>query len=149
MNPADRSIARVDELPRSLFSFVEILPKSERLKDILVNVIDIVKMLDTLNKRSDVLFDREHTIGYSYFLQPLKVALSIEHLATIFGNKTIPLLQDYFYDDYGKIQLVLDDNQRSDDSTRFIVTRKVIVKFFGNVDIDFSEYYETNGETFN
>jgi len=148
MNTADRSIARIDAALRRRFSFVEMLPESETLRNIFVDGIDIAEMLDTLNKRITVLLDREHTIGHSYFLQPLKADPSIENLATIFENEIIPLLQEYFYDDYEKIQLVLGDNQKPDDSTRFIVKKTDAVKLFGNVDIDFPEYYEINSKAF-
>lgn len=148
MNTADRSIARIDATLRRRFSFVEMLPESVILKDILVDGIDIAEMLDTLNKRITVLLDREHTIGHSYFLQPLKADPSIERLAVIFENEIIPLLQEYFYDDYEKIQLVLGDNQKPDDSTRFIVKKADTVKLFGNADIDFPEYYEINSAAF-
>lgn len=143
MNTADRSIARIDAALRRRFSFVEMLPESAILKDILVDGIDIAEMLDTLNKRITVLLDREHTIGHSYFLS-LKTDPSIERLAAIFENEIIPLLQEYFYDDYEKIQLVLGDNQKPDDSTRFIVKKADAIKLFGNADIDFPEYYEIN-----
>lgn len=148
MNTADRSIARIDAALRRRFNFVEMLPESEMLKDILIDGIDIAKLLDTLNKRITVLLDREHTIGHSYFLQPLKADPSIDRLATIFENEIIPLLQEYFYDDYEKIQLVLGDNQKPDDSTRFIVKKTDALKLFGNVDIDFPEYYEINSAAF-
>lgn len=148
MNTADRSIARIDAALRRRFNFVEVLPDSETLKDILVDGIDIAKMFDTLNKRITVLLDREHTIGHSYFLQPLKADPSIDRLGMIFENEIIPLLQEYFYDDYEKIQLVLGDNQKPDDSTRFIVKKTDALKLFGDAVIDYPEYYEINGAAF-
>ena len=144
MNTSDRSIARIDTALRRRFNFIEVLPEPELLKDILIDGIDIAKMLDTINKRITVLLDREHTIGHSYFLQPLKTKPSIDRLAKIFENEIIPLLQEYFYDDYEKIQLVLGDNQKPDDSTRFIVKKTDAIKLFGNADIDITEYYEIN-----
>ena len=147
MNTADRSIALIDTALRRRFSFVEMKPDSATLTDVLVDGIDISEMLDTLNKRITVLLDREHTIGHSYLL-PLKVDPTIERLAAIFENTIVPLLQEYFYDDYEKIQLVLGDNQKPDDSTRFIIKKTDVVKMFGNAEIDFSEYYEINGEAF-
>jgi len=147
MNTADRSIAMIDTALRRRFSFVEMHPESATLKDVLVDGIDIAEMLDTLNKRITVLLDREHTIGHSYLLS-LKDDMTIENLAGIFENNIIPLLQEYFYDDYEKIQLVLGDNQKPDDSTRFIVKRTDAVKLFGNADINFPEYYEVNSEAF-
>lgn len=147
MNTADRSIALIDTALRRRFSFVEMQPDSATLKDVLVDGIDISEMLDTINKRITVLLDREHTIGHSYLL-PLKSDPTLERLVAIFENTIVPLLQEYFYDDYEKIQLVLGDNQKPDDSTRFIVRRNDAVKLFGNADIDFPEYYEINNEAF-
>jgi len=132
---------------RRRFEFIEMQPDSTTLKDVLVDGIDIAEMLDTINKRITVLLDREHTIGHSYLL-PLKTDPTIENLAAIFENRIIPLLQEYFYDDYEKIQLVLGDNQKPDDSTRFIVKKTDAVKLFGNADVDFPEYYEVNSEAF-
>lgn len=148
MNTADRSIARIDAALRRRFNFIEMLPESTTLKDIVINGIDIAKMLDTLNKRITILLDREHTIGHSYFLNPLKADPSIERLATIFEHEIIPLLQEYFYDDYEKIQLVLGDNQKPNGSNLFIVKKTDALNLFGNVDIDFPEYYEINSAAF-
>jgi 5-methylcytosine-specific restriction protein B len=147
MNTADRSIAMIDTALRRRFVFVEMQPESSTLTDVLVDGIDIAEMLNTINKRITVLLDREHTIGHSYFLS-LKTDTTIENLAGIFENSIIPLLQEYFYDDYEKIQLVLGDNQKPDDSTRFIVKKTDAVKLFGNADIDFPEYYEINKDAF-
>lgn len=147
MNTADRSIALIDTALRRRFSFIEMQPESSTLTDVLVDGIDISEMLDTLNKRITVLLDREHTIGHSYLL-PLKVDPTIENLSEIFENTIVPLLQEYFYDDYEKIQLVLGDNQKPDDSTRFVIKKTDAVKLFGNADIDFPEYYEINRAAF-
>ncbi|HHZ03006.1 MAG TPA: AAA domain-containing protein [Tissierellia bacterium] len=148
MNTADRSIAMLDTALRRRFCFVEMLPEPVLLKDVYVEGIDIAAMLETINKRISILLDREHTIGHSYLL-PLKNRPTIENLAKIFRNNIIPLLQEYFYDDYEKIQLVLGDNQKTDDSTRFIIQKTDAYKLFGNADINFSEYYEINNEAFN
>ncbi len=147
MNTADRSTAIIDTALRRRFNFVEMQPESALLKDVFVDDIDIAKMLETLNKRVSVLLDRHHTIGHSYLL-PLKTDSTINNLAGIFENKIIPLLQDYFYDDYEKIQFVLGDNQKTEDSTRFIIKKNDIHELFGNTDFNFSEYYEVNREAF-
>ena len=147
MNTADRSIAMIDTALRRRFSFVEMQPDSSLLQDVVVDGIDIAELLDTMNRRITVLLDREHALGHSYLL-PLKVDPSIERLAEIFENKIIPLLQEYFYDDYEKIQLVLGDNQKSDDSDRFVVKNSDAVKLFGNADIDYPVFYEVNKESF-
>ena len=148
MNTADRSIAMIDTALRRRFSFVEMQPKSSLLHGVMVNnSIDIAKMLDTMNERIAVLLDREHTIGHSYFL-PLKKDDSIGKLAGIFEKKIIPLLQEYFFDDYEKIQLVLGDNQKKDNRFRFIVEKSETAKLFGDAEIDRPKYYEINREAF-
>jgi len=147
MNTADRSIALIDSALRRRFSFVEMQPDSTTLEGVHVENINIAKMLDTINKRITVLLDREHTIGHSYLL-PLKNSPTIETLAEIFENSIVPLLQEYFYDDYEKIRLVLGDNRKPDDSTRFIVKKTDTVDLFGDAEIDFPEYYEVNREAF-
>lgn len=147
MNTADRSIALIDTALRRRFNFVEMVPDSRVLQDIVVEGIDIAELLDTMNRRITVLLDREHTIGHSYLL-PLKNDPSLENLAGIFENKIMPLLQEYFYDDYQKIQLVLGDNQKDDDSVCFVVKNSDAVKLFGNAEIDYPEFYEINREAF-
>jgi 5-methylcytosine-specific restriction protein B len=148
MNTADRSIALIDTALRRRFSFVEMQPESRLLNGVVVDGIDIARLLDTLNRRIEVLLDREHTVGHSYLL-PLKASPTMETLASIFRDKIIPLLQEYFYDDYEKIQLALGDNQKQpDDGTGFIVMKSDAMKLFGNADIDFPEYYEVNKAAF-
>ena len=116
MNTADRSIALMDTALRRRFSFEEMMPDPDKLKDITVNNIDIRLLLYAINRRIEVLLDREHQIGHAYFM-PLKDDRSIKRLTEIFKDRIIPLLQEYFYDDYEKIDLVLNGNgfiQRED-----------------------------------
>ena len=147
MNTADRSIAILDTALRRRFDFIEMIPKSSLLVDIFIEGIDIVEMMDTINNRIHVLLDREHTIGHSYFL-PLKSDPSIRNLAEIFQKKILPLLQEYFYDDYEKIQLVLGDNQKSEDRFKFITRKNDVNKLFGNTEVDYPNYYQVNHEAF-
>ena len=93
-------------------------------------------MLGKINERIAVLFDREHTIGHAYFIG-LKYDNSIEALSNIFRNKVIPLLQEYFYEDYEKIRLVLADNQVQDEDKQFVIANEVkINELFGTNDIE-------------
>ena len=143
MNTADRSIALMDTALRRRFRFVEMLPDSSVLINLnikYVEDIDIVSMLDAINERIEYLFDREHTIGHAYF-KPLTEDPTIVRMAEIFKNAIIPLLQEYFYDDYSKIQLVLGDNAKTDDKYKFILDDYIKVKnvFKGNPDIDLPE----------
>lgn len=105
MNTADRSIALMDTALRRRFEFVEMMPEYSDLKE--VADIDIGKMLKTINERIEYLYDRDHTIGHAYFIN----VSDLKTLANVFKNKILPLLQEYFYDDWEKIRLVLGDSQ--------------------------------------
>ena len=136
MNTADRSIATLDTALRRRFDFVEMMPDENVLVDINVDGINISRMLGKINERISVLFDREHTIGHAYFIG-LRNDNSIDALANIFRNKVIPLLQEYFYEDYEKIRLVLADNQVQDEDRQFVVAKEVkINELFGTNDVD-------------
>ena len=106
MNTADRSIALMDTALRRRFTFREVMPDSSCLSEVSVDGVDIQRMLEVMNARIELLYDREHTLGHAYFLK-LKDDPSIECLAGIFRDQVIPLLQEYFYDDYTKIRSVL------------------------------------------
>ncbi len=103
MNTADRSVEALDTALRRRFSFVEMLPKPELLEDIEIEGIELKKLLETINERIEVLVDRDHTIGHAFFINDT----TIEDLRNTFANKIIPLLQEYFYGDYSKMELVI------------------------------------------
>lgn len=155
MNTADRSIALMDTALRRRFQFVEMMPDSDVLRKIhadKVEDLDVAAMLDKINERIEYLYDREHTIGHAFFTD-LKDDATLEKLQSIFEKSVIPLLQEYFYEDYQKIQLVLGDNAKSDDSLKFIIDEKVVAKniFKGNVEdvIDLPEKkYSINSKAF-
>lgn len=153
MNTADRSISLMDTALRRRFSFIEMLPDEELLQRLNLNVdlVDVSKLLRTINKRIECLFDREHTIGHSFFME-LKDNHTISKLSDIFKKSVIPLLQEYFYEDYSKIMLVLGDNCKSKEDYQFIKKVSVNAKdiFKGNdSEIDLPEFtYEINQESF-
>mgnify|MGYP003625747251 CR=1 FL=1 len=109
MNTADRSVEALDSALRRRFSFTEMPPKPELIKEVgssdngVVEDINLVKILKTINNRIEKLLDRDHAIGHSYFLK----VKNLKQLKAVFANKVIPLLQEYFFGDYGKIGLVL------------------------------------------
>ena len=107
MNTADRSIALMDTALRRRFEFVEMMPEYDNLNKINIEGINIGEMLKTINERIEYLYDRDHTIGHAYFID----VSDLKTLANIFKNKILPLLQEYFYDDWEKIRLVLGDSQ--------------------------------------
>ena len=106
MNTADRSIALLDTALRRRFAFVEMMPDAEILKDKNIDgVVNLQELLVAINERIEYLLDREHTIGHAYFIG----VNDLNDLKKAFQNKIIPLLQEYFYDDYEKIRAVLND----------------------------------------
>ena len=151
MNTADRSIATIDTALRRRFDFKEMLPNSSVISGVTVEGVSISEMLDRMNKKIEVLYDREHTIGHAFFT-PLLGNSSIEVLGDIFKNKIIPLLQEYFYEDYEKIRLVLGDNNKEDERKQFIIIDKEtdIPSLFGNTEFDFEDIniYKINKDAF-
>ena len=107
MNTADRSIQLLDTALRRRFTFVEMMPNAEHdLVPKNVDGVDCRRMLKAMNERITVLMDREHQIGHTYF----RKVEDIEQLANAFRNQIFPLVQEYFFDDWGKIRRVLNDN---------------------------------------
>lgn len=157
MNTADRSISLMDTALRRRFSFIEMLPNESLLREVQVGELDVSEMLKKINKRIECLFDREHTIGHSFFMelkgrQSDSKELIVEKLSGIFKKSVIPLLQEYFYEDYSKIMLVLGDNCKSSEDYQFIKKIQVKAKdiFRGNdSEIDLPEFtYEINNDAF-
>ena len=107
MNTADRSIALMDTALRRRFEFVEMMPEYDTLNETIIEGINVREMLKTINERIEYLYDRDHTIGHAYFIN----VSDLKTLANVFKNKILPLLQEYFYDDWEKIRLVLGDSQ--------------------------------------
>ncbi len=133
MNTADRSVEALDSALRRTFVFEEMMPCPDLLKDVNVKNLDISlkDLLETINGRIEILKDREHQIGHSYFMGFVKVEaceIEAEKLLPVFKNNIIPLLQEYFYGDYEKILLVLGDG--------FIERKTASVKFAGNQSYD-------------
>ena len=127
MNTADRSIALMDTALRRRFQFVEMMPDTDILKNVTVEGVEIAPILKKINERITFLYDREHTIGHAFFIK-LIGSPNINTLGSIFEKSIIPLLQEYFYEDYQKIQLILGDNEKSDPSIKFILDEKIKVK---------------------
>lgn len=121
MNTADKSLAQIDIALRRRFQFEEMMTNYELLAEIpLIDGIDIEQMVRVINKRIELLYDREHTIGHSFFLS-LKDNPSIEHLAEIFELQILPLLEEYFFENWERVAMVLGDHLKTDEGLRFVV----------------------------
>lgn len=140
MNTADKSVEALDAALRRRFSFEEMAPNPSliategRLKNTggVLGTINLPIVLGTINKRIDKLLDKDHLIGHSYFMS----VSNLKELKMAFQNKIIPLLQEYFYGDYGKIGLVLGkDFFESVENTQ----ENVFAEFY---DYDGSEFSE-------
>ncbi|HHH53329.1 MAG TPA: hypothetical protein ENK91_06700 [Bacteroidetes bacterium] len=124
MNTADRSVEALDTALRRRFSFTEMPPKPKlintegKVDNGIVNGIELSALLEIINKRIEKLLDKDHMIGHSYFLS----VEGLKGLKSVFQNKIVPLLQEYFFGDFGKIGLVIGskffdikDNQVEED----------------------------------
>jgi hypothetical protein len=105
MNTADRSVEALDTALRRRFTFEERMPNPSLLKDKQIGAVYLEDLLNTINDRIEVLIDRDHTIGHAYLIN----VKTMDELKLAFKDKIIPLLQEYFYGDYGKIGLVLGE----------------------------------------
>jgi 5-methylcytosine-specific restriction enzyme B len=119
MNTADRSISLLDTALRRRFSFEEMMPKPSLLQPI--ENIDLPTLLDIINKRIEVLYDRDHTIGHAYFIN----AETEEDVYQVLLTKVVPLLQEYFYDDWEKIGLVLGGIGTSEDDPCIVYQEEI------------------------
>ncbi|EAL5902857.1 restriction endonuclease [Campylobacter lari] len=135
MNTADRSITSLDTALRRRFEFIEMMPKPNVLSDNCEGV-NLQELLKAINTRIEYLLDREKTIGHAFFIG----IENLEKLKNVFQNKIIPLLQEYFYNDYALIDAVLNKNGMLENvivenkdylknMTEFIESDKVIYKF--------------------
>lgn len=137
MNTADRSLALMDTALRRRFDFQEMMPDAILLADLVFEGINVQEMLERMNERIQVLYDREHTIGHAFFigLFDIEEDKRFAELQNIFSSKILPLLEEYFFEDWQKIRLVLGDNQK-EEAHQFVRLSKDYnaQQLFGDVD---------------
>lgn len=112
MNTADRSLAGLDIALRRRFTFREMPPRPDMLQRVEVGGVNIGLLLNRMNQRIEVLLDRDHCLGHTYLL-PLRKDPSLSSLATIFRQQIVPLLQEYFFEDWERIHWVLNDHRKA------------------------------------
>lgn len=154
MNTADRSIALLDTALRRRFTFIEKMPDLEVVKDIVIQTnnkkVEIYKLLSKINRRIEILFDREHTIGHAFFVGLQDGSDGFKNLEIIFKEKIFSLLQEYFHADYRLIMMVLGIPVDNTDETKFISISEI-----NDTDIEFdtdnklpSVLYQINEKAF-
>lgn len=123
MNTADRSLAGLDVALRRRFVFHELMPQPQLLADVTVRndtiSVSVGQLLEVMNQRIEALLDREHKLGHAYFL-PLRQSPTLQTLAHIFRRQVLPLLQEYFFDDWDRIRWVLNDHRKTAPVLTFI-----------------------------
>ncbi|WP_354022232.1 McrB family protein [Endozoicomonas lisbonensis] len=128
MNTADRSLAMMDTALRRRFDFREMMPKYSLLDDELAEGVCLGRLLRTMNERIEYLYDREHMLGHAFFMPIIEQESEQERFTTlgnVFKDKIIPLLEEYFFEDWEKIRLVLGDNQKKDETLQFVKKKTV------------------------
>ena len=137
MNTADRSVEALDTALRRRFSFIEMNPEPKKLstEEFKCTGIDLEALLNAINARIEKLLDKDYCIGHSYFMTIKNRQTPVEEIKIIFQNKILPLLQEYFYGDWGKILLVI--------GKEFVATKENTIKFLSTDSYeDFEEYDE-------
>ncbi len=127
MNTADRSVEALDTALRRRFIFKEMMPEPDLLKKNYVDGISLESLLKRINERIADLLDDDHQIGHSYFLN----VDNPEGLKTKFKDSIIPLLKEYFYNDYEKIQWIL--------GKKFVTNKTSKTRFAKGVSVDFDK----------
>ncbi|EPU3865358.1 AAA family ATPase [Cronobacter turicensis] len=126
MNTADKSLIQMDLALRRRFSFTEMPARPELLAGVTAFGVDVETLLTLINQRIEALLDSEHMIGHAYFMPLKKLENNVDReacLASIFQNKIIPLLREYFFDDYERIGWVLNDPVKTKEN-RFILLQQ-------------------------
>jgi len=154
MNTADKSITSLDIALRRRFNFKEFKPKYnlteiQSVKHADGTIIDLNKVLEKINDRIEYLLDKDHLIGHSYFIK----IDTWDDLCELFRDQIIPLLQEYFHNDYEKIAMVFKDhNNLKSDNEKFIIKENYSIEdlFGGETPFDDEkDRYKINPELVN
>lgn len=112
MNTADRSIALLDTALRRRFGFIELMPDASILGTTSIAGIPLGAWMDSLNRkiRENLGADgRNLQIGHSYFLDPAtgRPISDLAQFGRVLHEDVLPLLAEYFYGHFDKLEAVL------------------------------------------
>ncbi len=127
MNTADRSLVSLDAALRRRFRFREMMPDYSLVPDD-VDGVDARRMLEAINERIEVLYDRDHVIGHSYLMS----VKTLGDLNAAFEDQILPLLQEYFMDDFERIGQVLSRFESDGSDSMFVARRQCSVQLNGS-----------------
>ena len=133
MNTADQSLTGLDVALRRRFAFTEMPPRPELLQSRRLEgtTVTLGDLLDCLNQRIAALLDKEHCLGHAYFMG-LGDSVSVAELSDVFKKHIVPLLEEYFFADWEKIQWVLNDHRKAL-SCRFVIQEETqMARLFGD-----------------
>ena len=134
MNTADRSVEALDTALRRRFSFVEMMPDSNVVEEGEFKDYPRVNTMEKINQRIELLLDKNYTLGHSYFIK--------DDFKSSFKNEIIPLLQEYFYNDCGKIGLILGRGFVREKEISKVNHQNVFADFDTRNEIDIIKSYE-------
>lgn len=134
MNTADRSVEALDTALRRRFTFKELMPDSKVVEEKSFSDYLRKEIMEKINNRIELLLDRNHTLGHAYFIK--------ENFVNSFENEIIPLLQEYFYNDYGKIGLVLGKGFVKEKSISTTRDKTIFADFETKNEVDIVKSYE-------
>jgi len=152
MNSADKSISNIDIALRRRFEFIPVKSNPDLLLSIYSNTtidpenidgINIIELLRTINSRIELLLDSNYNIGHAYFAN----LSNFDDIKSVIVYKVIPLLEEYFYNDPEKVQLVLndlDENGILDVNALYVhqeIDASSLLRYFGDYDIDNKKIY--------
>lgn len=120
MNTAGRSLTQMDAALRRRFTFRAVWPDPSLLPDALElegGTLNLQAVLSTLNERIEERLSRDQMIGHAYLLG---VQPTLEQVSGALRHKILPLLEEYFFEDWNSIREVLGDDQKKEKADQFI-----------------------------
>jgi hypothetical protein len=125
MNSADRGIALIDIALRRRFTFEPFMPEYEAtgLTSLDVDGLNLGNLLKKINKKIAILLDQDHQLGHSYFMKIADTEEKAQKLYDVWYQEIIPLLQEYFYNDFEKLEMILNRYEKDAGGEKGFVER--------------------------